>query len=196
MKKFIIVLISFFLVACNNVKDNSSFSFKEKLIKFKFDSKEILSFNIDNFIYEPRANQYLQEGYTLKVKDKKLDFFLEYIHISTQSKWNGQARSFYENFLKEKLKLKSLKLLSRFEIKNYEFSTYLLNNNQIIQLVYIWDIYKDTFIFDKNGILFNSLAILLDKEYKDTFKEYERAKFEFPYSLILQNRFNSYFNKN
>ncbi len=196
MKKFILVLISFFLVACNNVEDNSSFSFKQNNIKFKVASNEILFFTLNNFIYEPRANQYLQEGYTLKVKDKEFDFFLEYIHLSTQSKWNGEARSFYEDFFKEKLKLRSFKLLNRFEVKNYEFSTYLVNENEIIQLIYIWDVYKDTFIFDRSGTLFNNLATRLNKEYKDNFKEYKRTTLEFPYSLIVQNRVNSYFNKN
>ncbi|RXI35951.1 hypothetical protein CRU99_13710, partial [Malaciobacter mytili] len=181
---------------CNDIEDNSSFSYKQNNIKFKVDSKEILSFSLNNFIYEPRANQYLQEGYTLKVQDNEFDFFLEYIHLSTQSKWNGQARSFYEDFFKEKLKLKSFKLLNRFEEKNYEFSTYLVNEDKIIQLIYIWDVYKDTFIFDKNGKLFNSLATKLNKQYKDSFKEYKRATLEFPYSLIVQNRVNSYFNKN
>lgn len=196
MKKFILIIIAFFLVACNDIEDNSSFSYKQNNIKFKVDSKEILSFSLNNFIYEPRANQYLQEGYTLKVQDNEFDFFLEYIHLSTQSKWNGQARSFYEDFFKEKLELKSFKLLNRFEEKNYEFSTYLVNEDKIIQLIYIWDVYKDTFIFDKNGKLFNSLATKLNKQYKDSFKEYKRATLEFPYSLIVQNRVNSYFNKN
>lgn len=194
MKKFILILISFFLVACNNIEDNASFSFKQNNIKFRVDSKEILSFNINDFIYKSKPNQYLQEGYTLKVKDKKFDFFLEYIHLSTQSKWNGQARSFYEDFFKGKVK--SFKLLNRFEVKNYEFSTYLINENELIQLVYIWDVYKDTFIFDKKGTLFNTLATILNKEYKDSFKEYKRTTLEFPYSLIEQNRLNSYFNKN
>lgn len=164
------------------------FVFDENELRFKINSDFYYTYNLNNFDVKTRHDPYILEAYTIK----NPDIFLEYIQIDNDSMWNGEALSFYEDFLKQQCKFDSFKQVENRSFDHYEFKIFEIDEEYILHLIYIWEVNKDVFILDNNTHLYKSLLSSLDKNYKYKFDDRRLINFDFNSSLVKQNAFNSY----
>lgn len=166
------------------------FSFDENELKFQIDSNEMLSYKLENFDYKTRHDPYTIEAFTIKNRD----IFLEYIRLDNDCGWDTDPYGAYKSFFKEKLNLDSMALLEEHKFDNYTLSTYRIDNQFIVHLIHIFEMYKDTFIVDTKGDLYQKLLCALkDENMTYAYKDDEKMNVDFDISLTKQNAFSSYF---
>lgn len=180
MHKFIYILIvGFFINGCTYV---SNFNEKVELIneaqkKSTFDS-------CANFSYISNIND---EQYGV--------LFSEYINLDQTCSWNGLSRGYFEYLFKTTLKLKSFKIVDRIDFKNYEFTTYLVNDEYYMNLIYKYSSFEDLFIIDYDGKYFTKLIKDFDISYKNSYLNEKRFSSDYSNSLVRMNFINSYFSR-
>lgn len=165
------------------------FSLEENELKFKIDSDNFYLFPISNIETKTRHNSYVLETYTLKTDD----LYIEYIHTETSVTWNGQAFSFFLNLIKQDLKIKDMKLLEKKEFSHYEFLTYEINDDYILNFIYIYEISKEIFIIDFKGELYENLLRNFQKDYKYKYEKKEHHLVDLNTSLVKNNAIYDYF---
>lgn len=158
-------------------------------LNFLLDSNEYFSYEIDNYNSRTRHSPYVSEAYTLSNNE----IFIEAVKLQIDASWNGHARSVYEGFFKEELKINKMEILKRDEFGSYEFTTYKINDSFIIHLIYIWSAKKNIFIFDAKGKLFTALLKELNKDYEYKYDSLEKGEINFDISIVKVNSFKSYF---
>ena len=165
------------------------FTLEENQLKFKIDSDNFYLFSISNIETKTRHNSYVLETYTLKTDD----LYIEYIHTETSVTWNGQAFSFFLNLIKQDLKIKDMKLLEKKEFSHYEFLTYEINDDYILNFIYIYEISKEIFIIDFKGELYENLLRNFQKDYKYKYEKKEHHLVDLNTSLVKNNAIYDYF---
>lgn len=165
------------------------FSLEENELKFKIDSDNFYKYPISNVETKTRHDSYVLEAYTLKTKD----LFMEYIHIDSDVSWNSQALGSFISLLKENLKIRNMDLLEKKEFNHYEFLTYKIDGNYILNIIYIYEINKDIFIIDKQSELYENLLKNFQKDYKYTLEKNSNLNLEINVSLVKNNAMRSYF---
>ena len=165
------------------------FSLEENSFKFRITSEYIFDFPISNIETKTRHNSYVLETYTLKTDD----LYIEYIHTETSVTWNGQAFSFFLNLIKQDLKIKDMKLLEKKEFSHYEFLTYEINDDYILNFIYIYEISKEIFIIDFKGELYENLLRNFQKDYKYKYEKKEHHLVDLNTSLVKNNAIYDYF---
>lgn len=158
-------------------------------LSFKLlDDKNYL-YDLKSYEMKTRHDSYVLEAYTLKTND----IYLEFIDLDIVCSWNGQARSLYENLLKTKLNI-NLEVSERVEYKHYEFTTYQIDNDFILHLIYIWEGNKNIFILDSKGELYKNLSSSLNKNYTYSFDKFDKLSISFDISIVKENSIKQYFN--
>ncbi len=165
------------------------FSLEENELKFKIDSDTFYIFPITNIETKTRFDSYVLDAYTLKADN----LHLEYIHTADDISWNGQALSFFKDLLKESIKAKSMELLEQKEFSHYEFLVYKINNNFILNIIYIYEVNKEVFIVDTKGELYENLLKNFDKTYEYNFEKKAINSIDLNLSLVKNNTMKSYF---
>lgn len=165
------------------------FSLEENELKFKIDSDTFYIFPITNIETKTRFDSYVLDAYTLKADN----LHLEYIHTADDISWNGQALSFFKDLLKETIKAKSMELLEQKEFGHYEFLVYKINNNFILNIIYIYEVNKEVFIVDTKGELYENLLKNFDKTYEYNFERKAINSIDLNLSLVKNNTMKSYF---
>ena len=165
------------------------FSLEENELKFKIDSDDFYKYPISNVETKTRHDSYVLEAYTLKTKD----LFMEYIHIDSDVSWNSQALGSFISLLKENLKIRNMDLLEKKEFNHYEFLTYKIDDNYILNIIYIYEINKDIFIIDKHSELYENLLKNFQKDYKYTLEKNSNLNLDINVSLVKNNAMRSYF---
>lgn len=168
------------------------FSLEENDIKFKIDSDNFYIFPISNIETKTRHDPYVLEAYTIQLKD----IYIEYIHTDNGVSWNAQALSLFQNLLKDSLKFRNMELLEKKEFKHYEFLVYKINNEYLLNIIYIYEINKEVFIIDLKGELFENLLKNFDKNYKYSFQKNSNVSLKLNLSLVKNNAINGYFSYN
>lgn len=166
------------------------FSLEENELKFKIDSDNFFRFEISNVETKTRHDSYVLEAYTLKTND----LLIEYIHTDNDVSWNGQALSFFLDLVKETKKLRNMKLLEKYEFPHYEFLTYKIDNGNILNIIYIYEVNKDIFIIDKKSELYENLIKNFIKDYEYKFERNKDTYLDLNISLTKNNAMKSYFN--
>ena len=64
------------------------------------------------------------------------ELFVEYINLDNSCRWNGLQRGYFVDLFKSTIKINSLRLIERKEYKNYEFSTYIIDEKYYLNIVY------------------------------------------------------------
>ncbi|KAB7886027.1 hypothetical protein [Poseidonibacter ostreae] len=123
------------------------------------------------------------------------DIFIEHFSLNSNCEWNGFQRSYFDNLFKEKTAIKTMVALERIDFPSYEFSTYLINDKYILNLIYEYAANKNTFILDYKGELFSEMIKKFDKNYKNKYLEYQRFSSRYNSSLVNQNIIKNYFNE-
>lgn len=165
------------------------FSLEENDLRFKITSDYSFKYPISNIETKTRHNSYVLETYTLKTDD----LYIEYIHTETSVTWNGQAFSFFLNLIKQDLKIKDMKLLEKKEFSHYEFLTYEINDDYILNFIYIYEISKEIFIIDFKGELYENLLRNFQKDYKYKYEKKEHHLVDLNTSLVKNNAIYDYF---
>jgi hypothetical protein len=165
------------------------FSLEENELKFKIDSDTFYKFPITNIETKTRYDSYVLEAYTIKADN----LHVEYIHTADDIFWNGQALSFFKDLLKETIKAKSMELLEQKEFGHYEFLVYKVDNNFILNIIYIYEVNKEVFIVDTKGDLYENLLKNFDKTYEYNFERKAINSIDLNLSLVKNNAMKSYF---
>lgn len=165
------------------------FSLEENELKFKIDSDTFYKFPVLNMETKTRYDSYILEAYTLKADN----LHIEYIHTDNDISWNGQAFSFFKDLLKENIKAKSFDLLEKKEFRHYEFLVYKINEQYVLNLIYIYEINKEVFIIDTKGELYENLLKNFDKTYVYKFGKNQMDFMDLNLSLVKNNAMKSYF---
>ena len=169
------------------------FNADKNLLQFKKLDDEYIKFPLEEgFEIKSRHDSYVIDAYTLKSKN----IFIEYINLDQMASWRGLPRTIYEKFLKEKLKIRTLALLERKDIKNYEFSIFKVDDDFIIHFIYINEGSKDIFLIDTEGKLYTELLYNFFKKYKYTFDDEEKGEVNFDISIVKDNSVRQYFTFN
>ena len=180
MKFIFLLFIIFFFNGCNFPKNESlenNYPFVNQKKMFTFDSCTNFSYvsNVENNI------------------DGKL--FIEYINLDNNCKWNGFQRGYFEYLFKSTLKIKNMNVIERIDYKNYEFTTYIIDNKYYLNLVYSYTVYEDWFIIDYDGRYTQNLMQKFNIKYKEKYLDKDRFFSNYSNSLVRMNFINSYFSK-
>ncbi len=192
IKTILLSFMLFFLVGCQtDHKPLFTYNKTNQQLSFQLDSNTQYDLNVRSFKYQQRYSQNVLNAYTLN--DEINAISIEHIQLTGNGAWRGQPRSVYENFIKEKLKIKSMQILSRKEINNYEFTTYKIDDKYLLHFIYIWESQRDTFIYDAKGLLYNKLIKKLNPAYEVETYDLSNYSRLFNESLVFYNTIYGYF---
>ena len=156
-------------------------------------SKNLAILKVENKSIKNNTTSCTSNAYTINQNFNHFgDLFIENIQLNTKCVWNGLSRGFYEGFIKEKAKIESMSLVKRFDIENYEFSQYKINDKYFLNLVFIWSATESTFIIDTKGKFTSTLLEKLSssKSLDIGDKVYD---LKFNSSLAKENWYRGYF---
>ena len=158
----------------------ATYQLKNDDLIFKINSDEFYTYNLKQFKQNHNANHHLSRAYTIKTED----ISLEYISFNMNSSWSGAAYSMYEDFFKKELKIKSLKLLEEYEVNNYLFKTFEVDENFTMFFIYIYSSNEDVFIIDTKGELYNQLISKKLPNYKFNYTNNQKGNVNFDISIV------------
>jgi hypothetical protein len=157
------------------------------------DNSEILNNNKKIYTHDVCTNfSYISQNQ----EEKYGKLFYEYINLDSSCHWNGMQRGFFDDLFKSTLKLNSIKVIERKNYKNYEFSTYLIDNKYYMNLIYKYSVYEDLFIIDYDGKFFDEEIRKFDINYVNKFLNEPRFDSNYSNSLVRMNILNRYFSTN
>lgn len=179
MTKFIyLIFIALFFNACTSTNYNSIANY----IDMKKENKQFTN------------NSCTFNAYTTNSTSKEYgNIFIEHIALTPTCKWNGFQRSYFDDLFKQKTNIKTMVALERIDFQNMEFSTYLINDKYIMNLIYDFSSSSDTFIIDYKGVLFNKMIKNFDKNYINKYIDKPRFSSNYNASLAKQNIIEHYF---
>lgn len=181
MSKYIyILLLALFFTSCSHSNLNSYSNYIDI-------SKEKKQFTNDSCTFN---------SYILNTSNSLYgNIFIEQISLNSNCIWNGFQRSYFDNLFKEKNHIKTMVAIERMDFKNYEFSTYLINDKYIMNLIYEFSSNENTFIVDYSGKLFTKMIKQFDKNYKNIYLDEPRYSSDYNSSLVNQNIIKHYYKK-
>lgn len=166
------------------------YKFENNQIAFKTDSEEYVYHDLDVYDMKTRHDPFVVDAYTINNDE----IFLEYVKTDTNTTWNGQALSMYEDFFKQKLQIKEFETLESKDISNYTFKVKKVDDAFVLHIIYIWAANTDVFIVDMKGNLYKKLLSEFEKEYTYSFDEKEKGNVNFNISLVKENCIQGFFN--
>ena len=183
MRKIIYLSLFLLLGGCSSIENNS------------IDNIQIFKNNKKNFTYDSCTKfSYISQN----EEEKYGKLFYEYINLDSNCSWNGMSRGFFDDLFKSTLKIKKIKKIKnieRIEYKNYEFSTYIIDDKYYMNLIYSYSVYEDFFIIDYEGKLFDEMIRLYDKNYINKYTNEPRFNSNYSNSLVRMNILNGFFSK-
>ena len=196
MKKYTVFIILIYAVLLSGCA-SSTYSLKDEEILFNdpVTNNKIITLKLDNKNIRYNSTFCSTNNYTIKQDFNDFgNLFLEYIQLDLNCEWNGLSRGYYKSFFKEKSKIDTMKLVKRFDIKNYEFSQYKLDDKYLINLIFIWSADESTFILDSKGKFTATLLEKLSSKIKLPIGD-KNIDLEFNDSLAKENWIRGYFKK-
>ncbi len=158
--------------------------------------------SINNYIDLSKANKQFTSdncafsSYILNTSSPEYgDIFIEQVSLHSNCEWNGFQRSYFDDLFKEKNAIKTMVALERLDFKSHEFSTYLINDKYIVNLIYEFWGNENKFIVDYKGKLFTKMIRQFDISYKNKYLDKPRFSLNYNSSLVNQNIIKNYFNQ-
>lgn len=121
--------------------------------------------------------------------------FIEQVSLDNTCEWNGFQRSFFDDLFKEKTDIKTMVAIERLDFASHEFSTYLINDKYIMNLIYEFFGNENRFIVDYEGKLFTKMINQFDKNYVNKYLDKPRFSSNYNSSLVNQNIIKNYYNQ-
>lgn len=81
------------------------------------------------------------------------------------------------------------------DISKYNFSTYLINNEYYMNIIFVYAYNKTILLIDYEGKLTKDLLSKLGSSYSNSYLNKKRFDLDYKDSLVLKNFINSYFQK-
>ncbi len=172
---------------------------------YEHNKKEFLSFNVKGDTFKIpltsskkhyRMNKCTNNSYTMISQNEYYGkLFLEYISLRKSCTWSGLEKSFFTSLFKENKKVKTMKTLDNFEISNYNFSTYLINDKFYMNIIFIYGNKRTTLMLDYEGKLTKDLLVKLGSSYSNPYIKKTRFDSNYNESLVYKNIFRKYFYK-
>jgi len=190
----IIIVISSTLLFVGCSVSNQSFNYvkDEKHITFKLDKNSVSSYAVYDTKFQYKHNGCVRNAYTLESKSLDTKLMIEHIQLDPNCEWNGLERGFYSDLIENKTKSKSMELLQRIEINEFEFLTYKTAKNCLIYLISISPVGSVTFVVDKEGSIYKDLLLKLKPKYQ--FAEFKsQCSIDFKSSLMDESIFSTYY---
>lgn len=188
IKSLVLVLITLLFNACSsNIPYTYSSNTNE--LQFQISDKNYLTKKLQNPKYIVTLDNCTNESYLLK-EDR---YFIEYISLSTNCTWNGLASGYFEREFKSELKIDSMVRVEEIDIENYSFSTFIINDKYILNMINSYTVFSNTFIIDFEGLLYSELIKQLQPTYKTYDSSLPRFKADYKYSLVDFNFLHNYF---
>jgi len=180
LKSMYLVFIVLLLSSCSSSKVN----IVNNYIDISKEKKQFTndSCNFNSYILNSSSSEY---G----------NIFIEHVSLNTNCIWNGFERSFFDNLFKEKTHIKTMIALERIDFDDYEFSTYLIDDKYIMNLIAKFSVDENTFIVDYKGVLFNEMIKNFDPKYINTYQNKPRFFSNYNSSLVNQNIIENYFSE-
>ena len=91
--------------------------------------------------------------------------------------------------------MKTFVAIERIDFDNIEFSTYLVNDKYIMNLIYDFNSFENTFIVDYKGVLFNKMIKKFDKNYINHYSNKARFQSNYNSSLVNENIIENYYSE-
>ena len=179
---------------------------KAEPLAFTYDNnKQQMNFYINNAIfdielknpfYQSRVDGCILEAYTLYSQDSTFGRIgIENINLNPSCTWVGLPQDLYEDFIKKELHLETLNVLQKVKIKNYELVTYSINDEYVINMVYLHSLNQSTFILDYKGVLFDTLLKKLKPNFDNKYSHHPRYDSVLNKSIVKNNVRSHYFKK-
>lgn len=166
-----------------------TFSFKDDSLFFKISGDEFYKYDLNKYDQKTRHDPYVLNAYTLKSEE----IFLEYIKLPNNTSWNGSALGYFESLFKNELKIDKLEILEKYEINNYVFKTYQINEQFVCFFIYIYHTNNDIFIIDTKGELYKNILEKIKKDYTFKYEDSVKGLVNFDLSLVKKNTLEEYF---
>ena len=192
VKNISFLLFLSFLTGCSS--SNSVYNLDYNSLTLGKNEQSIISIDFTNPILRRYSSGCRLNSYTLEDENKDYGkLFVEYIDLEQNCNWNGLPSSFFETSLKNELKLKSIKTVEEFDIKNYNFKTYKIDDNSYLSMIYIYGGSSEKFILDYEGKLYNKLLKSFNENYENRFLNEKRFQGKYNSSLVNKNIINNYY---
>jgi len=180
MKYILSIFILLFLTSCSSLKTQNLYINNELKIE---NEKQIYTFD-----------RCTNDSFYSNFNDKSFGkLYIEHISLNTNCSWNSFARGDFEYLFKTTMKLKSMKMVKRFDYGSYEFTTYLIDDKYYLDLIYEFAPFEDSFVLDYQGVLFEKMIKKFDSKYKNEYKNKQRFNKTYENSLVRMNFINGYF---
>lgn len=180
MKNIIYLSLILLFIGCSAQKNNSM----DEIANLQNNKKNYTHDSCTNFSF---ISQNQEEKYG--------KLFYEYINLDLSCSWNGMSRGFFDDLFKSTLKLKNIKVLERVDYKNYEFSTYIIDDKYYMNLIYQYTTFEDLFIVDYDGKFFDEKIRKFNPNYENKYLKEPRFNSNYSNSLVRMNILNSYFSR-
>lgn len=180
MKSIILIFVLLFFSSCSSIKS--------------FDVQDEISLNKKEFTYSLSGcinNSYIAKNYDPRYGK----LFIEEIVLNPNCNWNGLSRGYFENLFKRTMNFESMKVIERFNYASFEFTTYLINDEYHINLIFYYGVNSDTFILDYKGLYFEQKVKVYDPNYINKSKNEKRFRLDYDNSLVKMDIVNNYFEK-
>lgn len=179
-KSVLLVLLTMFFVACTQSVNNIKLS----------------EFSNSNVTKQNTFDSCTLDSYTAQINGKDYGkLFIEEINLQTNCSWNGLSRGFFEDLFKSTLKLNTMKVIERFDYKNQEFTTYLIDGKYYMNLIYTFFAFDDKFVVDYDGVYFTQEIKKFNPKYENQYLQKDRFISNYNDSLVNKNIINHYFNQ-
>ncbi len=154
----------------------------------------LINNNLSNFHKENTFDYCSKFSYIANVDDDKYKkLFIEYINLDSSCRWNGLASGFFISLFKDELKANSFEIVQKFDFKNIEIHTYIIDKKYYVDIVNEYGVFDDRFTIDYSGIYTDE--ILNKNGNINKYKNYPRLEFNYNKSLVRFNFINNYFSK-
>ena len=187
---FVVVLALFFHAGCST--NTYQLSNNSLNLHLENKTKEPIKINIIKSIKKTQYDSKVLDGYTLDIKESNFGkLYIEYITLLDKYTWGGFSRGFFTDLISKELNLNSMELIETTDVRNYEFTTFKINDSCILNIIFIWEVNQSTFIVDYDGLLTNVL-----KEgfgITDTNMDRKKCSMSFQGSLTKSNITEHYF---
>lgn len=196
MFKYMLLVLLIFFVGCNE-QEPPTFDYdnKKQIMTFHVND-EMFNVKLYNPFYQDRVDSCTRDSYTIYSQDSYFGRIgIENVDLDIECGWRGLDQSLYEGFIKKDLKLENFYALERIKVKNYEFVTYSVNDEYVLNMIYIYNVTKSTFILDYKGTLFDVLIKKLKPDFIDKYNNHPRYESVLNNSIVKDNQMNAYFGR-
>ena len=191
-KTIVVLFFSFLFVGCSVTNQSFNYAKDEKHITFKLDKNSVSSYAVYDAKIQYKHNGCVRNAYTLESKSLDTKLMIEHIQLDPNCEWNGLERGFYSYLIEKKTKSKSMDLLQKIEINEFEFLTYKTAKNCLVYLISISPVDSVTFVVDKVGSVYKDLLLKLKPNYE--FPEFKsQCSVDFKSSLMDESILSNYY---